>query len=973
MNSNWTKSKLIIFRSFICIILAAIASPAVYAQTGKPVSGVLQDSTGLSVISASVRLTSSNDTLQAITDIDGKFSFPSVKASSFTLSITSIGYETITRNFTIPQDRSNLVIPTLTMKYSSQVLGEVTVTGGTLVTMKGDTTEYNAADYRVRDNAMVDELVKKLDGVEVGRDGTITAQGETVSRVRVNGRDFFGGDVQTAMQNLPADIIEKLQIIDDYGDQANLTGNRSGDPERILNIVIAEDKNKGYLGRFGAGGGTEDRYQVGGMFRVSNNKTEVSLVGDVNNNNNQAFNFNTRGSGARRMPSGGGATMGGGGAGAGGGFGGGGAGGGMGAFGGGGGANGLTDAYSIGLNVRSDINEKLTTYGNYSFSYNDNAVSSIIDQTENFRNEANEDLSYNIINNTSAFTNTERYNHRFDWNVEYKASAKSFIKLSPTLSLAKSNTMLDQSNLIFVDTSARRTQVFTTNLDNSTVPNYGISGLYNYRIDSKGRNAFVNFSLNRSKTDDDQDRLNTTFNNGDDDAVGNYLRQLVDINNKGLNGGVSFSYIEPLNTKSNLELTYDYNFANYDNSRITDSIYADGSIVPAPMLSNDFEYTFATHRTGLTYRYRTDKTNFQLGATVMPTLLNGTNLYLGENINTSRNGFYVVPVFRYEYKATNTKIITAEYNGTASEPSFSQIQPVLDLTNPQNRIQGNPELNAQFNHRISLRYRNFDFSSGNVFFAMINSNITQDRIVTDITSAQDPELGVVRTTSYLNTGGYYNVNGFYNFSKPFKNRTYVVSFRGRANYTNNVAFTNAAKNTSGNWILNQGVDFQYNPSTYFEVRPGVNYTYNITNSSLGSAQSTNISTWMATLNSNITFAKTFVWGVDFAKTSNSGYGSSVDANPMIINTYIEKQFFKLKNGMLRLSAFDLLNEQVNVGRVVTDTRITDTQSNRLARYFLLSFTYRFQNFGGRSGVPEDENRMRFPGAPPTGGSRPGGF
>ncbi|WP_169719433.1 TonB-dependent receptor [Olivibacter sitiensis] len=924
-------------------------TPNTKAQTGKPVSGTVQDSTGLSVISASVRLTSDKDTLQAITDLDGKFAFPSVKASSFTLTITSIGFEALTRSFTIAADRSSLVIAPITMKYSSQMLQEVSVTGGTLVTMKGDTVEYNAKDYRVRDNALAEELVKKLDGVQVDKDGNITAQGETVSRVRINGKDFFGGDIKTATQNLPADIIEKLQIIDDYGDQANLTGNRTGDPEKILNIVIPEDKNKGYLGRVGAGGGTEDRYQAGGMFRASNNKSEATIVGDMNNNNNQAFNFNTRGAGARRMPGGMGGAGGAGGAG---GF--------------GGGSNGLTKSYSIGLNVRSDINDKITTYGNYSYNHSDNTTTNITDATYNYP-------SSQIVNYINGVTNAISNNHRFDWNLEYKMSQKSFLKLSPTFSLGNSTTILDQTN--DQTTNGERQVIYNINDDGSRVPSYGLSGLYNFRIDDKGRNAFINFSLNSSKTKQDQDRIINTLNYSDDDVVDTYTRQLIDLDNKGLNGGASLSYIEPLSGTSNLEFTYDYNFANYDNLRRADTLSTTGSIDYSPQLSTDFDYTFATHKVGLTYRYRTEKTTLQLGGAVLPTRLTGNSLYLDNNIDTKRTGFYFVPVFRYEYKASRTKVFTAEYNGSASEPSFSQIQPVVDMSNPQNTITGNPELNAQFNHSLRLRYRNFDFATGNVFFAMLMANLSEDRIVADRSVIMDERYGTVQQTSYLNANGYYDVRGFYNYSRPYKNRAYVLSFRGGANYVNNVTYTEGVENIAKNWVLNQGIDLQINPQTWLEIRPGVNYTFNTISNTTGNQTSTNIQTWAATLNNNITFIPTWVWGLDLSATKNIGYGNTVNANPTILNTFLEKQFFKAKNGMLRLSAFDLLNQQVSVGRTITENSIVDVRNNRLGRYFMLSFTYRFQKFGGVSGAGDpNERQMGFPrpgGAGP--GGRPGGL
>ncbi|QNL50910.1 TonB-dependent receptor [Olivibacter sp. SDN3] len=935
-----------------CLTITFI-EPAL-TQTGKSVSGIVQDSTGLSVIAASVKLTSPSDTLQISTDVDGRFSFKNVKADSFNLTITSLGFRPVAQAFSFRKGENQLNLSPLVMDTEARLLDVVTVTGGTLITIKEDTVEYNAKDYRVRQNAMTEELIKKLDGVEVDKDGNVQAQGESVARVRINGKDYFGGDVKTATKNLPADIIEKIQVIDDYGDQANLTGNRTGDPEKILNITIAEENNHGTFGQFGAGLGNKPenmddkhRYQVGGMFNSFTNSSQLSILGNLNNNNNEAFNFDTRGSGARRGPRRqGGPSF-------------------------GNNTDGLTDSYSFGINYRKDFNDKLSTYGNYSYNHSDNTTLSTNEIEEIYPGQ--DALFTRDNSNTHNITNR----HRFDWNLEYKPNDRSFFKLSPTFSLNNGHSNLDRQSLQTILASSDTIAVLQNiNDDRNFDASYGISGLYNYKLNDKGRNIFMSFSLNSSKTEQDQDRISTSLsaNAQNPDSVNFYLRQLVDIDNKGWNGGASVSYIEPLSERANLELAYDYNFADYDNNRMVDSVDRSGVVAPYTDLNNQFKYTFSTHRVGLTYRFRSEKINYSVGAAVMPTSLNGENVLGGMQVTSNRTGFYFIPVARFEYKASRTKSFTADYSGNASEPSFSQIQPVLDISNPQFLVRGNPDLNAQFNHSLRMRYRNFDFTSGNTFFAMLMANVIQDQIVSNRSTSYSEELGaIVQETNYINANGYYDVRGFYSYSKPFNNRSYVVSLRGGGNYTNNVSFTNSMENIAKNWVLQQSLDVQINPKDWLELRPGISYIFNTTSNTIQDSRNTNITTWAATWNSIITFAPGWVWGLDIAKTSNNGFGSSVEANPLIMNGYVEKQFFKAKNGMLRFSAFDVFNQQVNVNRSVTENRISDSRTNRLARYFMLSFTYRFQNFAGKSGGSfDDGERGRWEGGGRPGG-RPGGF
>src|SRR5690606_2067096 len=323
----------------IMIILCLIAGQAVYGQNGKQVKGQLQDSTGQSIIAASIKLKTNTDSLVTTSNLEGSFEFKNVDAESFSLTISSLGYETKSISFQF-DEKNILDVGSILINESSHLLQEVTVDGTPLITVKEDTLEYRTKDYQLKDGAVTEDLLKKLDGVEVDKDGNVTAQGEAVARVRINGKDFFGGDVKTATKNLPADIIDKIQIIDDYGDQANLTGNRTGDPERVLNIEIAPEKNRGDFGHFRIGGGTEERYQATGMFSSFADSRQFSTLANLNNTNADLFDFNTQGGGARRMRGG--------------------------RFGGGfgGSQNGLTTTGSVGINYRKSFwDEKLTTYG----------------------------------------------------------------------------------------------------------------------------------------------------------------------------------------------------------------------------------------------------------------------------------------------------------------------------------------------------------------------------------------------------------------------------------------------------------------------------------------------------------------------------------------------------------------------------------------------------------------------------------
>jgi len=358
-----------------------------------------------------------------------------------------------------------------------------------------------------------------------------------------------------------------------------------------------------------------------------------------------------------------------------------------------------------------------------------------------------------------------------------------------------------------------------------------------------------------------------------------------------------------------------------------------------------------TNRLAMNYRLTDKKYNFALGLAVQPTLLTGNSV---SNQTTSRRtGLYFIPVARYSYSFSRTKEFNATYNGRNNEPSFSQIQPVTDLSNPQFPVVGNPNLKAEFVHSINFRFNNFNFEKGDVLFTNISVNLSQDRIVSNTKFNNN-----IIETHYLNADGFYSVNGFYTWSKPLAERKYTLSFNGFANFTHNINYENDARNIGKNLILSQGASFQINPKEWIDLSPGFNYTLNRINYSLTGQNNTKVSTWNLTFNGKAYIRKTWILGADFIKTINQGFSGSLAVNPFIMNSYLEKQFLKNKAASLRLQIFDVYNQNTSVSRSVNGNSITDTRSNRLARYALLTFSLKLQKFNGQQ-MPS--NNMQMPG------------
>lgn len=895
--------KKIIFLSFL-VLCTYFAK----AQNAVTVKGTVQDSTGLSVIGAAVKLKTATDSVLTSSNIDGSFVFNNIKSNEFTLTITGLGYQTYKKVFALKPNVTKETLSPIVLKNDNKLLNEVVINGTPDVTVKEDTLQYRADAYKLKENALAEDLLKKLPGVEVDKDGNVTAQGKAITKIRINGKDFFGGDVKTATQQLPADVIKNVQVIEDYGDQANITGVKEGDADKILNFTIREDKNKGFLTRGIVGGGDNERYQGSVFTAAFNNNRQLAVLANFNNTNANVFNLTNSGGGGRR----GGYNS--------------------------GNRDGLTNVNAIGFNYRDNWGDKITAYGSYSFSNNQNttngsSLQQILAQEETFYN--------NSFNDANSVSN----GHRFDFNFEYKIDTLNYLKIEPRFSYNNNNgnTFTD-----FEIKNAETTKKGSSNdLTDYTRPNYGLEMLYNHRFGAKARNLTFETELNTSSTNQNQNYLyqsSSTLNGQIDD----YQKQLIFGDNKNNNVEFQVSYQEPLTKTKNLEFNYTYGFSRADNNRRVESTKTDGGTpIFDPLQSNQYQFDYITNRFGLNYRVNELKYNYSLGFSAQPSVLKSNAGVPDRNVTN------LFPTARFSYKFSKTKELSFRYDGRSNQPDYSQLQPITDRSNKNFYVTGNPNLSPEFTSNIRLRYANFDFATSNVLFANISYSATQDKIVTNTINSPDPnDPSVLRENRYLNADGYYNLNAFYSFSKPFQEKKYVLRFRGSAIYNNNISFVDNEKNTGKNTIFSQRVGLQFTPGEWLEFTPEATYTYNKNNNTLNTRANTEVNSLGFNVDTKIYFLKTWIFGGKLDKTFNNGY-STISSNPLIIDSYIEKQFLKGKKASFKLQAFDVLNQSTSLSYVATGNTTTLSESNRLARYFMLSFTFNFSKFAGNSTMPED--------------------
>ena len=907
-----------------------------HAQTSKTVQGVLKDSLSRVVSGATVQLISGKDTASTSSSIGGIYTFNNFQGENFKLKVVSIGFEPFEKEYSFPAGESKMMVPSIVMMGIPNMLEEIVINGVVTVQVKGDTIEYSTKDLKLRDGSVAEDALKKLQGVDVDKDGNVTAQGESVTRVRINGKDFFGGDVKTATQNLPANIIEKIKIVDDYGDMAALTGNKSGESSKVIDIQIDPKYNNGYAGMLRIGGGTEERFQTTGSWFQFKDKTQVSVLGNLNNMNAQLFDFNSMGGGARGRQGGGGRGPGGG------------------MF---GGSEGITQTGSIGVNLKHEFNEKVKVDGSYSYGRDDNSTlsNSLLDYIgQAMREESEKD------------NNSIRANHRFESNLEWKLSDKDFIKISPQFGFNDNDANNSDVADVFLNNLFNNNQI-AKEISGTTTPRYNISGLYNRRLNEKGRNIFFNFNYDNANTQSDFDQIferNVTDpTNADLTIPFIYEKTKRDVENKSWNAGASISYLEPLSDKSKLEITYDFNNNDYDNTNKQDAFNKDGSSLVSDILNYNYnyDYAFTTHKVGASFLYENDKIKYSLGAAVQPSVLKGDASSTKSSAVIDRSNFNIIPIARFEYKFSRQSNITVNYSGRSSEPGVSQILPFEVATTRTMTTLGNPELDPEFRHSMNVRFRSGDFQKGKTFFAMLRSELTQDKIVSmnrrfvvdevDPTNPSKKVPTVYQEVGYQNENdAVYSINSFYHIGRSLKEKTYNIMYGGGVSLNKNISYVNMNetggvfdKNNVFNTNISQMLFLRYNPSENLEINPGVRYNYSITNSNMPNG-SRNTQKITPNIIGSVNITPSFIFGADVSKEFNKGFGNS--ANPFIVNTYVEKRFLKENRGTLRLQAFDLLNEQTNINRTVTDFLITDSQTNRLARYFMLTFTFKLQKFSG---------------------------
>lgn len=938
----------IVMKSGKCLLmlLMILFSPMAFAQqSGVNVTGsVVEQGSDTPIEQATVRLLNVKDSAMVrgvVSARNGSFTLKNVKKGSYLLHITFIGYDPLYQPLQITGKKNPVNVGKLELSDGAIELGEAVVIGkAPEVTVRNDTVEYNADSYKVTEGSVLEDLLKKMPGVEVDSEGKITVNGKEVKKVMVDGKEFFSDDPKVASKNLPAKMIDKLQVLDKKSDMAQMTGFDDGEEETVINLTVKPGMKQGWFGNAYGGYGSKDRYEGNAMVNRFVNNDQITFMGGTNNTNNMGFSDL-----ASTMFSG----MGGGG----------------GRRGGFGAGSGITSSGNAGLNFSKEFKpDKLTLGGNTRYSHSDNDARSKSDRQNILPGDSS---SYD---NSEAMSRTKSDNFGVDFRLEWKPDTMTQLIFRPSFSL--SHSMNDN----FSDATTLDNERDTVNTNKSS--NYSESNGYNLnasidfsrKLNNKGRVFSATLSGGNSDSySDGMNRSDIVYFNQTDALKNSIIDQRSRYDNKGFNYRAYVSWVEPIGHNNFIQATYSISQRKQEALKNVYNQDADGIYnVLDSAYNQSYRNNFISQRASLSFKSQREKFNYTIGLNLDPSYSSSEN-FVGDTTlsKITRKVVNLSPMAQFNYmfdKRTNLRIM---YNGRTSQPSMTQLQPVADISDPTNITIGNPDLNPRYTNNVFIRFQQFTPEKQRAFMIMANGSY----IINDIVSytSYNQETGV-KTTTYKNVNGNYSGNVRMMLNTPLKNKKFSINSMTMASFANSNGYINEEKNTNRNLILSErgGIDFR---SSYLDLGVNGNIRYNATSNSLQKENNQNTFNYGAGGYTTIYLPLNFKIESDVNWSTNSGYGDGFKQNEVLWNASASKSFLKNNQGTLRFKIYDILQQRSNISRSVTASYIQDSEYNTLGSYFMVHFIYRFSIFkGGASAsdvkTPGRSGRGRGPMGPPPG-------
>ncbi|MFT4859461.1 MAG: hypothetical protein ACI9ZX_001930 [Algoriphagus sp.] len=862
-----------------------------------------------SIPNTTILLLNFSDSIQVdgmISDLDGNFTLDNIKEGEYLMKVQYLGFENLFRNIQLQAD---LDLGNLMIRETATALGEVTISARRSTgTQKSDTTLYNADAFKTMKDASAQVLVEKLPGVLMV-DGALQAQGENITQILVDGKPFFGGDVKTALQNLPAEVILSIEIFDQKSDQALLSGFDDGNRQKTINIITKPNRRKGQFGRITGGYGSDERYLAGASINAFNEDQRITFTGLTNNINLLDFSSDPNAQDNSNPQ------------------------------------NGVVDTNILGLNFSDEWGEKVKISSSYLFRNRKNVgVESLYRE---FVTSSQEGQTY-VENSRETRTNQD---HRFDMRLEYQIDEKNRIIFRPRFSAA-----FDKENSSFIGESVNLDGPLNQTANTRTANNkdYDIFNriYYGHKFDKEGRSLTLRLSTSNSWNRDNAIRRaeNTYFQPTEREEI---INQQITRNRNGDSWETGISYTEPVGKNGQLELEYEIGNRLDDSDQLTFNIQSEdlSKVELDTALSNSFGSKYLTQELELGYQYKLEKLQVQVEGQFQHARLDNSQLFPAP-FQLDRVFKSFLPTVRFDYQFTEFTNMEIDYDTNVDAPSVQQLQTAINNSNPLQLRTGNPNLNQSYSNRIRLRLRSRNPDTDRSWFIFAQSQIVANTIANSSFIAEEPtELpgGIILEKGSqlfrpVNLDGYQDFRSWVSYGMPLGFIKSNMNVYGGLSYNKRPGEVNSQLSFNNSNRISTGVSIGSNISDKIDFNVSTRFSWNNVNNTLNPALDNKFFNQRTRLNLSWIIWEGLIYRLDLNHQVNTGLSAGFDNNFLLMNMSVGKKIFKNQRGEISLNVYDLLGQNANVRRNVTDIYIEDVETNVLSRYFMLSFSYNLRRF-----------------------------
>ena len=856
--------------------------------------------------------------------VDGSFEIKDIIPDSYVLLITYPGYADYADIISLQKNEDFGQIAMLTQ---AMALQNVIVRGGGAIRIKGDTTAFMADSFKVREGASVADLLKRLPGFQVNKKGEITAQGEKVEKVLVDGEEFFGDDPTIATENLQAANVKEVQLFDKKSDQATFTGVDDGQKTKTINLKMKDDAKNGYFGKVKLAGGLPDRWDNSAMINFFKGKRKLSAYGMMSNTGTSGLNWEDDRNYGGNMDmvteiGDDGSMM-------------------MYSFGDDFGGQGLPRNWSGGLHFSNKWNADKNNI-NSSYRYQKLMLEN---SSNDFSQYILPDTQYFINNRSLSYSTKFRhkgnvsYDITLDSNNSVRISADGFIGQSKNFVTNNSENLYGDGSI--ANKSERKTN---NNLNNGA---FNSSLLWRRKFKKKGRTLSLNFAQKYNIGSSDGYLLNyNEFYKSNVIINRDSTDQLKLRDNNSLNVDSKISYTEPLSKKSLIEITYGYNIQKSE-AAIKSFDKASGKYDQLnTQFSNDYKFNTQTHIAGASYRYSAKKLNFGFGGSAAKSDWKQTDLIKDSIRSYDFTNFF--PKANLSYKISGQSSLRFNYNGNTRAPSLNQLQPVANNDDPLNILIGNPNLKQSFNHSFSLSYNNYQVLTSRSMYGSLGFNTISNAFSSrDSISTNDSIVGQ-RISQTVNVSGNYNIYGYFGYGFKIKKPELNIDLSASINNSRQNNFVNSVANVNNNQSYSLALRVSKYVENKYAVNLSVEQTRNLSKSSIRPDVPTNYWSGNPTMDINVTLP----WKMSINTDVDYNWRQKINATDVNNNVFkwnasLDKKIFKKGTGLISVKVNDILDQNKGFSRYVTSNYVSQQNYDVIRRFWLLSFTWNFSKNGGK--------------------------